>query len=215
MKLSVRFAFLLLTMGVGACMAGEWSLTAEEEALAVAAKVEPSVVRKVRSMGERLTRWTGQNEAFDEVPADGIVLHTASGKGEEINARLRVALAGTSYRSYLLENAYGHGPDQVVVAAVDDAGFLAIVRPDAVNYGMDHEAVMVRYREWQKRYGLNVLGAGVGWIDAEITLPPADWKALARDVYAFCPDVVDQGTGDLDSLAREMKETRHLYLWWD
>jgi hypothetical protein len=39
--------------------------------------------------------------------------------------------------------------------------------------------------------------------------------AFAREVYAFCPDVVDQGTGAVEALAAEMSRTNTLYLWWD
>ena len=45
--------------------------------------------------------------------------------------------------------------------------------------------------------------------------PPADWMALAREVYEFCPDIVDQGTETVERLAYEMRVTNELFLWWD
>ena len=39
--------------------------------------------------------------------------------------------------------------------------------------------------------------------------------AFAREVYAFCPDVVDQGTETVEALAAEMKQENTVYLWWD
>jgi hypothetical protein len=38
---------------------------------------------------------------------------------------------------------------------------------------------------------------------------------LAEEIYSMCPDVVDQGTGTVEELAREMKESKLLYFWWD
>jgi len=42
-----------------------------------------------------------------------------------------------------------------------------------------------------------------------------DADALARRFYAFCPDVVDQGTETVDALARDLGESQRLYCWWD
>jgi len=42
-----------------------------------------------------------------------------------------------------------------------------------------------------------------------------DADALARRFYAFCPDVVNQGTETVDALARELRESKQLYCWWD
>jgi hypothetical protein len=39
--------------------------------------------------------------------------------------------------------------------------------------------------------------------------------AFARDVYAFCPDVVTQGAKTVEKLAAEMDRENVLYLWWD
>jgi len=79
----------------------------------------------------------------------------------------------------------------------------------------DHEAVIEQYRQWEKQYDLKLVGAGQDWLEAEIRNPPKDWLAFANEVYEFCPDIVDQGTGDVASLAEEMKRSGVVYLWWD
>jgi hypothetical protein len=42
-----------------------------------------------------------------------------------------------------------------------------------------------------------------------------DVEAMAKRMYAFCPDIVDQGTNTVEALARELKETNALFFWWD
>ncbi len=37
---------------------------------------------------------------------------------------------------------------------------------------------------------------------------------LARRMYQFCPDIVDQGVDNVDALARELRKGR-IYFWWD
>jgi hypothetical protein len=35
-------------------------------------------------------------------------------------------------------------------------------------------------------------------------------------MYKFCPDIVDQGVGDVAALAETLREPRpRLYFWWD
>ena len=205
------FLGLLVTAGCSAST----PLTADEAALARDARVEVAIAQRARDMGTGLARWQGQTADFDTITAAGLVLLTERKQGEAVTLQLRKALAGTAYHAYLREENFGYEPDEVVVTALDDAGYLAMTRPDAINYGMDHDAVMHRLAPWRQRYGLQLFGAGGDWIRFDITRPPADWLAFAREVYAFCPDVVDQGTGDVETLAREMEAARMLYLWWD
>ena len=40
-------------------------------------------------------------------------------------------------------------------------------------------------------------------------------KAFANEVYEFCPDIVDQGVGDVEKLAAGIAATKEVYLWWD
>ena len=75
--------------------------------------------------------------------------------------------------------------------------------------------MLAKYTEWSKKFGLKLVGAGQDWIEAEFAHPPTDWKAFAYEVYAFCPDVVDQGSGSVSALAKEMKAKNYVYLWWD
>ena len=44
---------------------------------------------------------------------------------------------------------------------------------------------------------------------------PDNWGAFAQEVYEFCPDIVDQGVGDVGALAEILDDTRRVYLWWD
>jgi hypothetical protein len=93
--------------------------------------------------------------------------------------------------------------------------YLAVVRTDGINYDLEHAQVLARYREWADRFGLSLVGAGQDWLEAEFSSQPSDWLAFAREVYEFCPDVVEQGTNDVETLAQEMRSTNTLYLWWD
>ena len=39
--------------------------------------------------------------------------------------------------------------------------------------------------------------------------------ALARDYYLYAPDIVDQGVGDVETLAAAVRGGNAWYFWWD
>ena len=101
------------------------------------------------------------------------------------------------------------------MATTDPWEYLAIVRTDGINYELTHEDVVTRLREWDAQYGLRITGANFDWLEARIERMPTDLLAFARAVYAFCPDIVDQGTESVEALADEIRRSGSLYLWWD
>ncbi len=42
-----------------------------------------------------------------------------------------------------------------------------------------------------------------------------DLQAFAEDLYAFCPEIVDQGVGSMDQLAESIDILGTVELWWD
>jgi hypothetical protein len=56
---------------------------------------------------------------------------------------------------------------------------------------------------------------GHDFLEGRFTAPLKDAAQLAKSIYEFCPDVVDQGTETVQRLAAELKKTKRLFLWWD
>lgn len=206
---------LLLACCVSACTAASSELTAEEASVAASAGIDAALVARVKPPGgpiERLMAFTPDHEA---APGPGIVISAPRNDGRATLEKLRSDLAATDHRAYLREDGFGRSPDKIAIVRTDDLGYLAIVRTDGINYDLEHADVVARYREWDEKYGLELVGAGRDWIEATFKRPPSDWTAFAAEVNAFCPDVVEQGTGDVVALASELRAGSVLYLWWD
>lgn len=58
-------------------------------------------------------------------------------------------------------------------------------------------------------------GIGFDWLEGRFTTAIRDPEALARRFYAFCPDMVEQGTETVAALEDELRRSLHLYCWWD
>jgi hypothetical protein len=215
--MSKPMLFLAAALSLQACTAETpVTLTAEEAKLAGDLHFDTELMKRAKPFGTGFTRMMAMTEDGAEIPAAGIVLLTAPDHGEAALKAVRGQLANSPYGAWLNDNAHGTGPDKIAILKTrDQFEYLALARTDGINYDLTHEKVIERYREWAAKYGLELDGAGLDWISAHITKPPADWQAFAAEVYEFCPDVVLQGTGDVGALARAMQERRELFLWWD
>jgi hypothetical protein len=93
---------------------------------------------------------------------------------------------------------------------------LRIARSDAVNYGLETEDLVTRLQQYDRDVGISLLQAETDTIVFDLLREPADWAAFARELYAFCPDIVDQGGVDsVEELERQIRKERQVLLWWD
>lgn len=83
------------------------------------------------------------------------------------------------------------------------------------NYDLETDDIIARYKEWDNRFGIIPFLIEGDCCECMIVNREIDYAALAEEVYAFCPDVVDQGTESVEALASEMREKGTIFLWWD
>lgn len=74
------------------------------------------------------------------------------------------------------------------------------------------------FKSWYERFG--AVPAYVGgdviefWVDRPVTDAVAACE-LAKEMYAMCPDNVDQGVGTVQNLAQALLNASTWYFWWD
>lgn len=193
------------------------ALTPREAEIAAAAGVPGHVALALRRQGDDLRRLQGVDTLSHEpVPAAGLDAAMAEHHvGEVIELLSRQLDPGfVVFRS---EMNFGHGPDRVALLRASDplAAPVVVMGTAGVNYDVTTGMIVARLREWDARFGLRIVGVSGAWVEAEFVRQPEDMLAFAREVYAFCPDIVDQGTETVEALAEEMRRTNKLYLWWD
>jgi hypothetical protein len=124
-----------------------------------------------------------------------------------------LVFAGTD--SWLGNEDHGDRVELVVGPGDDQFDILRLARSDAVNYDMMTEDLVRKLKTFDKEVGLDILQANTDTVVARIKRLPPDLSTFAKDVYEFCPDVVDQGVGSVEALQAELRRTHQLYLWWD
>jgi hypothetical protein len=123
-----------------------------------------------------------------------------------------VAFIGTTQT---LTNPPAPGVELVVGQGNGPIDILQIAQTDAVNYGMTNEDLKRRLARWHKAYGIDVWQAETDTIQLRFIRMPPNLQSFAKEVYEFCPDIVDQGVGTQKALAQEIQKRRGLQLWWD
>jgi len=115
------------------------------------------------------------------------------------------------------EQNYGFGdrPDNVGLLPTSDMyTVMAAMETNGDNYNIGTAGVIAWMKDLQQDQPFVLTGIGFDYMEGHFTGPIKNSKDLARRMYEFCPDIVDQGVGSLDKLAKEL-EKGTLYFWWD
>lgn len=103
----------------------------------------------------------------------------------------------------------------LVGSTSDPYEIIAEVGTNGANYDIDTIDIITKYKKWDKEFGIRPVGIGTDFCECEIINKNIGYKELAEEIYEFCPDVVDQGTGSIELLEDEIKQTGRIFLWWD
>ena len=74
------------------------------------------------------------------------------------------------------------------------------------------------HRYWGEKYGAEVVAITSDVVQCRVARPPADREAcmeLAREQYAYCYDIVEQGVQTIANLAATLQSSKYWYFWWD
>lgn len=112
---------------------------------------------------------------------------------------------------YVFESKYHLG----VYPGSDKYEIIRAVGTNGCNYDLSTEEIVGRLQELEKEQPFILTGIGQDFLRGKFTTPIKDSKKLARRLYEFCPDIVDQGAGTVANAALELKRTNQLFLWWD
>ena len=109
----------------------------------------------------------------------------------------------------------GHGDRVALFPRADRYEILRLMGTDGWNYDIGPDSIVTWLRALERDHSFVLTGMGFDWVEGRFRSAIGDADALARRFYAFCPDVVDQGTETVDALAQELGESQRLYCWWD
>jgi Zn-dependent protease len=193
------------------------ALTAQDSELAAALGFSGEAVLMVKreAQGE-VKRLTGVNDEGKAVDQDGIAFTFPKKGAEESVLKLQSQLWPAGYMVFLVEKGYGQRPD--LIALLKTASPYTILRmrqTNGININVATEDIVSKLKEWEKVSTFDIVGADFDWVHLRFRKLPPDVEAFAEEVYKLCPDTVEQGTGTVKDLAKDIREKKDLFLWWD
>lgn len=111
--------------------------------------------------------------------------------------------------------------DKVVIALIPTSDWTEV--PAYMKFGGYNDCPASEWhvaalRHWRDLYGVQLVGVSHDTLDLRIARRPEtreEAAAQAIAIYNYCPDVVDQGSGSVSELARDILNQNWWYLWWD
>ena len=201
-------------------------LSAEETALNETVRFNPAVLLKLREYTDVPAKQfiTTTHEYDAERQQDmtvtnynhAVVLGLPAEEATSLSEKMDSWLKQKGYMLFKTYDGFGHGNDSLAILKTKDQfDILRTVGTEAVNYDHTTNAIIGTLYRWHTKHPFTITGAGPDWVEGKFIKQPADMAAFAKEVYAFCPDIVDQGSGSVEEMAKEMKDNNMLYLWWD
>ena len=146
----------------------------------------------------------------------GLQIKESQEKSTMIVKQLREEFKSKGYYIYVSDFNYGYSPDIIhILKTKDKFDLLRFEGTSGINYDIYVEDVINKLSDWDKSYGLHIVGVGNDFVQADYDKFPDNIDKYAKDLYEFCPDIVDQGVGTLEALKKEVVKTKELFLWWD
>ncbi|MGW0808041.1 DUF4253 domain-containing protein [Nonomuraea sp. NPDC002799] len=165
-------------------------------------------------MTEVWQEWVGQmpQEALDELEPYGAICPGPAAPGA-------LKAAPEAVADWLAGELAGKGMPLGLVAAARGADALAVMGWQGALHHNDWMVPMAAVvRSWEDRFGVRVVSVGFNTLDLSVAAPPVDPEHalhVAAEHWAFCPDNVVQGPGDLQAYAEQIIGGHAWSFWWD
>jgi ankyrin repeat protein len=92
---------------------------------------------------------------------------------------------------------------------------LAVFQTNGINCDVASQDIIDWLEECEKEQPFRILTVSHDLVGGEFLSKVTKPLKLARRIYDFCPDTVDQGFGEVDELAEDLKVNGKFLFWWD
>ena len=171
-----------------------------------------------RLAGATATPLAGLDSVGDSTVTEGFAVDVPSDQAEAFVAAAQPRFLDKGFYLFRAEQHFGIGGRRDRVALFprrDPYEILRLMGTNGANYAIGSDSIVAWLRALERDQPFILTGIDFDWVEGRFTARIRDPAALARRFYAFCPDIVEQGTGSVDALAKELVESQRLYCWWD
>jgi len=171
-----------------------------------------------RLAGAKATPLVGTDSVDDSLVTEGFAVSAPSARAERLVAAAQPRFLERGFYLFRSEQHFGiagHADRVALFPRRDPYEILRLMGTNGWNYAIGPDSIVAWLRSLERDHAFVLTGMGFDWVEGRFRTPIRDPDALARRFYAFCPDIVDQGTETVEALAQEFVESQRLYCWWD
>lgn len=186
----------------------------EEEALGAKIGFDRETLLFIKQVSKgKLRQFEKIDKNNQTVKINGLLITSSNINNQDIVFSLRFPLLLSGYLVFAADNY--EGSKVGILKGTDQFEILRAMNTDGINYGHDNKDVIVKLQQWMEKYPFHIIGAGLDWVEIEFRQAPKELNNFCKEVYAFCPDSVEQGVGSIGALEQSIKSSKRLFLWWD
>ncbi len=198
------------------------NLTEQEKSLCKSLDIDEDIAIEIKTVSKSVIEQLPQINEYGEVleeKFEGIctkvptVNYMVSPQILDFVSKNKSKFQEKNYNLFVFDS--GENNYLAVIKEKSDTEILKWRQTNGINYDIDNDSIISKLQEWELKRNFILLGTGMDWLQIQFTSQISDLDEFAKEVYEFCPDIVDQGTGDIEELAVEMKKTNGVFLWWD
>jgi ankyrin repeat protein len=154
---------------------------------------------------------------YDDIPG-WFQVHVNSKRRREINTE-------ALQKQFLAKGCFVYEPDKYydaegpkklnILPTTNKYDVIALHQTNGCNYGVGSGYVVqwLQALEIEQPFILTLIANDT--LEGRFLTPIAQPEELAKRMYDFCPDIVDQGCGSVEKLAQNLRAGDNLFFWWD
>lgn len=179
----------------------------------------PDAVRALeRLAGTSAAPLVGRGSLGGPARTEGFAVSVPPARAEGLITATQQRFLEKGFYLFRSEQQFGirERPDRVALfPRRDPYEILRLMGTNGWNYNIGSDSIVAWPRDLERDQPFVLTGMGFDWLEGRFQTEIRDGDALARRFYAFCPDIVDQGTETVAALATELRQSKRLYCWWD
>lgn len=162
-----------------------------------------------KCLEEYTSYWAKEGDCNVETFMEDLIGDTEAAEGEEINY----------FTSYI--NYGGEGIKEVILFKIPVKNpweVVAWLPMGGWNACPPAEEMMAVAKYWYEQHGAVIASVTHDTLEFYVEDPVKDGETareLAKEMYSFCTDIVDQGSGSIAELCETIKQSRVWFFWWD
>lgn len=212
---NLMLIFILMNVMMVSSVSAKNSLSDGERSLAESTKFDMSIINIVKQAGYRIEPLTGISRSGNEIKVNGLSFLVNEDQSLMFMQQYSKKLQDMGYQLFRQERGYDYAWDRLaIIKSSNKYDILNIRKTHAYTHNLSTEKIIEKLKQWDKRYGITIVGAGYNWLNLKFDRLPENLPAFADEVLAFCPDVLLYSAATVTQLQQEIKSVKTLFLQW-